>query len=134
MMPVAQAFITILLLTNQLRFEVASTPEERRLGLMYRQVWGNTSGMFFIHEHPGPVSYWMKNTYLDMRILYLDPDLNLRQVNTPETMSLTPLPSSNTNIRYVLEIKPSFLPLVLSNYGTFRRELIRELRRTNLYP
>jgi hypothetical protein len=30
-MPIAQAFITILLLTNRMNFEVASTPDERRL-------------------------------------------------------------------------------------------------------
>jgi uncharacterized membrane protein (UPF0127 family) len=101
---------------------------------MYRQSWGDTSGMLFVHEHPGTVAYWMKNTYLDMRILYLDSDLNVRQVNVPQTLSTVSMPSTNTNILYVLEIRPELLPAVLSNYATFKKDLARELRRLRLTP
>ncbi len=131
---VVQTVLTLLILTNQMNFEIASTPDERRLGLMYRQVWGNTDGMFFIHERPGRVAYWMKNTYLDMRMLYLDGELNLIDVKVPTPLSTDPLYSSTTNIHYVLEIRPELLPLIRSNYGTFRRQLAEQLHRVSLPP
>lgn len=129
-----QTFLTLVILTNRLHFEVADTAAERQRGLMYRHEWGQTDGMFFIHDQASRVAYWMKNTYLDMRILYFDNELNLIDVIVPTPLSTEAHYSSTGTIRYVLEIKPELLGLVRDHSAEFRSEMIRALRSANLPP
>ncbi|MCX7820235.1 MAG: DUF192 domain-containing protein [Brevinematales bacterium] len=104
--------ITIVLLTNVLRFEVASTESEREKGLMNRRKWGSIDGMLFIHEKPEEVSYWMKNTYLDIFMIFIDENFNPKEIYKPEKLSTKIISSSNTNIKYVLELKYSYSNLI----------------------
>jgi uncharacterized membrane protein (UPF0127 family) len=52
--------------------EVAQTPEEQALGLMYRPALAPDRGMLFPISPPRPVSFWMKNVSvaLDMVFVY----------------------------------------------------------------
>ena len=53
--------------------EVADDPEERQEGLMYREALEPDSGMLFIFDEPGTLSFWMKNTLIPLDILYFGP-------------------------------------------------------------
>jgi uncharacterized protein len=52
--------------------EVAVTPEQQALGLMYREALPDDRGMLFPMGRPRPVSFWMKNVPvpLDMVFIY----------------------------------------------------------------
>ena len=51
----------------------ARTPEEHRRGLMYRkEPLPNNSGLLFEYSRPQIHNFWMKNTYIDLDILFLD--------------------------------------------------------------
>ncbi|MGC8764763.1 MAG: DUF192 domain-containing protein [Brevinematia bacterium] len=120
-------FITIVILTNVLRFELAQTEEEREKGLMGRKNWGNIDGMLFIHDKPEEVSYWMKSTYLELCMIFMDRDFRPLEVYRPETLSTKIIFSSNTNIKYVLELNPSYSNVVFENMKLFAEKLRKKL-------
>jgi len=122
-MAVKSLFITIIFITNILTFETAITPGEKELGMMYRQDWGNIDGMLFFNEAPRRVSYWMKNTTIPMTMWYLDSNLNLLESYNPAVLSTDLVISSNTNIKYVLEIKPTLTNIILRDYPVFKKKL-----------
>lgn len=57
---------------HALKVEVASTFEQRAVGLMYREKLGANDGMLFIYEEPGYQSMWMKNTRVPLSVAFLD--------------------------------------------------------------
>lgn len=51
--------------------EVARSPEQQRLGLMYRNALPKTRGMLFVFDPPRPVRFWMKNVNLSLDMVFL---------------------------------------------------------------
>lgn len=51
--------------------EVAATPEQQQLGLMYRESLPDNRGMLFEFNPPMPVSFWMKNCRMNLDIIFL---------------------------------------------------------------
>ena len=54
--------------------EVALTPEQHAYGLMNRLTLPENSGMLFVFEEEQPRSFWMKNTFVELSIAYIDKD------------------------------------------------------------
>jgi len=54
--------------------EVAATPEQRQLGLMFRRDLDGNDGMLFVFEQPSPQCFWMKNTPTPLTIAFLADD------------------------------------------------------------
>ncbi|MFM7408412.1 MAG: DUF192 domain-containing protein [Cuspidothrix sp.] len=56
----------------KIQLEVAQTPEQQMMGLMYRPALPDNRGMLFVFPYPQPVKFWMKNVpvSLDMVFLY----------------------------------------------------------------
>ena len=52
--------------------EVADTPQERARGLMFREQMARGVGMLFVYETPQPASFWMKNTLIELDMLFAD--------------------------------------------------------------
>lgn len=52
--------------------EVADTPKERSRGLMFRESMARAAGMLFVYEAPQPASFWMKNTLIELDMLFAD--------------------------------------------------------------
>jgi uncharacterized protein len=51
--------------------EVARTPEQQSMGLMYRTDLASDRGMLFIFSPPRPVSFWMKNTLIPLDMVFV---------------------------------------------------------------
>jgi uncharacterized membrane protein (UPF0127 family) len=54
------------------RLEVAATDSEKAKGLMFRKEMAPDRGMIFVYPKEGDNSFWMKNTYLSLDMLFLD--------------------------------------------------------------
>ena len=51
--------------------ELAISSEEREQGLMGRLFLGDNSGMLFVFDKPGPLSFWMRNTPIPLSIAFI---------------------------------------------------------------
>ena len=60
--------------THAVDAEVAQTPAQRTLGLMFRFSLPADRGMLFVFPRAEPQGFWMMNTYIPLSIAYLDAD------------------------------------------------------------
>jgi uncharacterized membrane protein (UPF0127 family) len=65
---------TLTIGTHKLTAEIATTPDQRSLGLMNRFSLRPDHGMLFIFERNEPLAFWMKNTYIPLSIAFIAPD------------------------------------------------------------
>lgn len=92
----------------RIQVEVARSPEERRLGLMHRQNMDKGTGMIFIFEEPDIQTFWMKNTYVSLDMIFIGPDLEVVGiVERTKPLSLAPC-SVDAPSQYVLEVEAGF--------------------------
>ena len=87
-----------------IRVEVARTEAERERGLMYRNHLDADAGMLFVFEHDGPLTFWMKNTFIPLDMIFIDHDrriVGIVEEAVPETETPRRVEGAS---RYVLEI------------------------------
>lgn len=54
--------------------ELATTPEEREQGLMYRDSLAADAAMLFLFGQEGNYPFWMKNTKIPLDVIWIDKD------------------------------------------------------------
>lgn len=88
--------------------EISDSERERMIGLMHRYSMSEDNGMLFIMDREELQSFWMRNTYVSLDIIYLDKDLKIVSIQK-RTQPLTdnPLPSYK-KAKYVLEVVAGF--------------------------
>jgi uncharacterized membrane protein (UPF0127 family) len=99
---------------HQMDVQVAYTPEQRQIGLMFRAEMPQHEGMLFVFEQPTQQCFWMKNTLLPLTAAFLADDgtiVNLADMK-PQT---TDSHCSAKPVRFVLEM----------NQGWFAKKAIR---------
>jgi uncharacterized protein len=83
--------------------QVAVTPEQREIGLMFRKDMPAQEGMLFVFERPATQCFWMKNTLLPLTAAFVADDgtiVNLADMK-PQTLDSH---CSSKPVRYVLEM------------------------------
>jgi uncharacterized membrane protein (UPF0127 family) len=84
--------------------EMASTPAEQAKGLMDRRELPEGQGMLFDFHHEQPTSFWMKNTYIPLDMIFIRGDgriLRIAENTVPLSEALIP---SGGPVRAVLEV------------------------------
>jgi uncharacterized membrane protein (UPF0127 family) len=88
--------------------EIANTPAERELGLMYRKHMDDGAGMIFVFPAPDRLSFWMKNTEIPLDMIFADSSGKIVGiVQNAEPLSETPLGVGGDS-QYVLEVNGGF--------------------------
>jgi uncharacterized membrane protein (UPF0127 family) len=92
---------------KQIKLEVARTPQQQAMGLMYRPALPDDQGMLFKFPSPQPVSFWMKNVpvALDMVFIYQDTIKAIAAAVPPCKEEPCPTYGPNTPINQVIELR-----------------------------
>jgi uncharacterized protein len=88
---------------HQIDAQVALSPEQRQIGLMWRKAMPTHEGMLFIFEQASPQCFWMKNTLIPLTAAFVADDgtvVNLEDMKPQTTESHC----SAKPVRYVLEM------------------------------
>lgn len=83
--------------------QLAATPAQRQIGLMFRKTMPEHEGMLFVFDVPGVQCFWMKNTLLPLTAAFVADDgaiVNLADMQ-PQTEDAH---CSAKPVRYVLEM------------------------------
>lgn len=84
--------------------ELAESDYEHQTGLMYRESMEENQGMLFIYDSERPRSFYMKNTYIPLDIIYYAADSSLVSIQkNAAPRDETSLPSEGP-AQYILEI------------------------------
>jgi uncharacterized membrane protein (UPF0127 family) len=95
--------ITLTAGIHQMDIQVALTPEQHQVGLMYRSEMPQNEGMLFVFQAPSKQCFWMKNTNLPLTAAFIADDgsiVNLEDMKPQTTDSHCSLKP----VRYVLEM------------------------------
>lgn len=88
----------------QFYLELAVTEQQQRRGLMYRPRMRSEWGMLFVYERDQPLAFWMKNTYIELDMIFIDSRgevVGVVQRAEPQTETRR---SVGSPARYVLEV------------------------------
>jgi uncharacterized membrane protein (UPF0127 family) len=102
---------------RKIEVELAETDDERSKGLMDRKAMTDEQGMLFIFSAPEEQSFWMKNTYISLDIIYVDENkeiVSIQKYATP--LSEESLPSFKKAM-YVVEVNAGFCDKYHVAYG-----------------
>jgi uncharacterized membrane protein (UPF0127 family) len=84
---------------------IADTPARQTQGLMFVRDLPAARGMLFLEPETRPAAFWMKNTYIELDMLFIGPDHRIVKIaaRTPP-LSLATI-NSDVPVIAVLEIK-----------------------------
>ncbi|MBC6407313.1 MAG: DUF192 domain-containing protein [Rhodobacteraceae bacterium] len=89
----------------QFQVELADDAESRATGLMHRLDLAHGAGMLFIYPQAQPVAFWMRNTLIELDMVFIDSRGRVLRVHPrAQPLDETPIPSGGA-VRFVLEIR-----------------------------
>lgn len=83
--------------------QVAATPQQRAIGLMFRPDMPVNEGMLFVFERPAVQCFWMKNTLIPLTAAFVADDGSIVNLADMQPQSLDSH-CSEKPVRYVLEM------------------------------
>ena len=83
--------------------EMATTAEQREIGLMFRPAMAPNDGMLFTFEQPGQQCFWMKNTLIPLSAAFIADDGSIVNVEAMKPQTLDGH-CSERPVRFVLEM------------------------------
>ena len=83
--------------------ELATTPQARERGLMWRASLPPDCGMLFVYPEPAPRSFWMRNTKIPLSLAYIDQSGVIFQIERMRPFDETPV-RSRKPAQFVLEM------------------------------
>lgn len=98
----------VILGTDTVRVEVASTPSQREQGLKQRSEVPDGTGMLFVFQSEAARSFWMQDTYQALDIAFIDAQFRIVDIQQMEAGS-TALHTSKAPAMFALEVRRGWL-------------------------
>lgn len=99
---------------------IADTPAEHELGMQFVKQMPEMSGMAFRFSKPRVLSFWMKNTYLPLDIIFADADGKIVKIERMLPLSLSSVTSGKPCVVAVEVLAGS-----LSDYNVSEGDTVR---------
>ena len=84
--------------------EIASTPREHEMGLMFRKSLEKNSGMLFIFSNDEIQFFWMKNTFIPLDMIFISSKLKITDIYYSAKPNNDSTIASKAPARFVLEV------------------------------
>lgn len=84
--------------------EIAEDNESRNMGLMYRETMQSNQAMLFIFDQASVQSFWMKNTYIPLDIIFIGADSTIVSISENTTPFSEESVISNSPALFALEV------------------------------
>jgi uncharacterized membrane protein (UPF0127 family) len=84
--------------------ELATRPQQRTIGMMFRERVAPNHGMLFVFESKGQQCFWMRNTPLPLSIAFIEDDGTILQITDMAPQS-DALHCSQRPVRFALEME-----------------------------
>ena len=97
--------------------ELATTPQSRTIGMMFRQTTPPNHGMLFVFEYKAQQCFWMRNTPLPLSIAFIDDDGTILQIADMAPQSET-MHCSKQPVRFALEMEQGWFAKKGAAVGT----------------
>jgi uncharacterized membrane protein (UPF0127 family) len=86
-----------------LQAEIAATPEEQEIGLMYVTKMPDNEGMIFLLPKVEQATFWMKNTLIPLSIAFIDSRGVILDIHDMKALDETTVRSTSDQVAYALE-------------------------------
>ncbi|HPI39170.1 MAG TPA: DUF192 domain-containing protein [Pseudobdellovibrionaceae bacterium] len=107
---------------KKIKVAIASSPLERAQGLMYVTHLPSNEGMLFEFDEIQVLSFWMKNTRIDLSIAFFDDNkklINLHEMKTPTNKK-----QKDSELNLYKSLKPARYALEMEK-GWFKKNQIK---------
>ena len=93
---------------KKIDIQIADTDFDRQLGLMFRKSMSENKGMLFIFPQESIQSFWMRNTYISLDMIFLNADKKIITIHK-NTKTLSDQSYRSTGpAKYVIEVDSGF--------------------------
>jgi len=92
---------------TKINLEVAKTPNQQAIGLMFRESLSNNQGMLFPFESKRVARFWMKNVSISLDMIFLNGNqvINIAHDVPPCTSEPCPVYGPNEPVNRVIELR-----------------------------
>lgn len=98
----------VLVSDNLFKVDLASDITQSKIGLSNRNLNKDNYFMVFILDKPQKVSFWMKNTKIDLSIAFINEESRIVEISNLKANSLKQKMSKSNNIKYALEVPKGY--------------------------
>ena len=102
--------------------EVMQTHEQHMRGMQFRKNLDRNSGMLFVFEHSYRASFWMKDTWIPLDIIWINQSKKIVHIvrkASPCTTTPCPTYTPPEEARYVLEVNAGYADTLGLRVGDF---------------
>jgi uncharacterized membrane protein (UPF0127 family) len=88
---------------EQMEAELALTPRQMQVGMMYRTNMADNAGMLFALFTTQRAEFWMQHCPLPLSAAYIDPEGIIQEIHDLQPFNTNTVKADSDNIRFVLE-------------------------------
>jgi uncharacterized protein len=88
--------------------QIANTDFDRQLGLMFRKSMAENQGMLFIFTQESVQSFWMRNTYISLDMIFVNADKKIITIQRNTKILSDKSYQSTAPAKYVIEVDAGF--------------------------
>ena len=93
---------------DKIDIQIAETDFDRQLGLMFRKSMGENQGMLFIFPEATVQSFWMRNTYISLDMIFVNSEKKIITIHRNTKILSDQSYQSTEQAKYVIEVDAGF--------------------------